>query len=335
MAGWRPPPHRTSRRPWPPTRIQWIGHCTTRRQPDGAHIRSPTTTPRETPAPRLHILFARDARVAVILRRGPSKRVEIVRWDTASDTFERGHWFHGRIYEHRCDLSPNGKLFCYFASKFTGKTVRDTGYTYAWTAVSRAPWLTALALWPKGDCWHGGGLFATDRVLRLNHRPERAEPHPLHRPKGLTVHADPNAGGEDEPLYSRRLDRDGWSVVRKWQLEYRGMPDFYRTVTPEQRVRRGRADPTGPGVLLTRRLDGLTYSESFGLLDVQQDDAAIPPGRIDWLDFDHRGRLVLLLRGRVLVARLRGRRLTGWQELIDLAPDRPATIEPPPEAMRW
>jgi len=31
----------------------------------------------------------------------------------------------------------------------------------SWTAISRAPWLRALVLFGKGDCWHGGGLFTS------------------------------------------------------------------------------------------------------------------------------------------------------------------------------
>lgn len=62
---------------------------------------------RPAPHPRLAILFAARAPVAVIFRRG------------------RGHWFHGRIYTRRCDLSPDGELLVYFASKFNRRTVDD------------------------------------------------------------------------------------------------------------------------------------------------------------------------------------------------------------------
>ncbi len=117
------------------------------------------------PSPRLSILFARAAPVAVIFRRGPTKQVELVRWDTRDDTFQRGHWFKGRIYDRRSDLSPSGELLVYFASQYNRRTLSArTGYTYAWTALSRVPWLTALALWPKGDCWWGGGLFEAERA---------------------------------------------------------------------------------------------------------------------------------------------------------------------------
>src|SRR5687767_3160857 len=91
---------------------------------------------------RLQVLLARESTVAVIFRRGPSKRVLVLRWDRRDDTFRAGQWFNGRIYEHRCDLSPSGEHLLYFAASY------HEPY-YSWTAVSRPPFLTALALWPK------------------------------------------------------------------------------------------------------------------------------------------------------------------------------------------
>lgn len=136
----------------------------------------------ELPPCRLFMIMARHAKMAVIFRRGPSKWTQLIKWDTKTDTFEFGQWFKGRIYEKRCDLSPKGDYLIYFVSKINKKTIVDSEYTYAWTAVSKPPWLTALALWPKGDCWHGGGLFENDSTLMLNHRPNVAKPHPQHVP---------------------------------------------------------------------------------------------------------------------------------------------------------
>src|SRR5689334_17597784 len=115
------------------------------------------TTPR--PPCRLFMILARRAPRAVIFRRGPSDWFQLILWHTDADEIEYGQWFHGRIYVRRSDLSPDGSLLIYFARKITGRTLADRAYTYAWTAISRPPYYTALALWPKGDCWHGGGLF--------------------------------------------------------------------------------------------------------------------------------------------------------------------------------
>jgi hypothetical protein len=62
------------------------------------------------PPCRLAFLFAASAPVVVILRRGPSRRVKMVVWNTKTDHFVDGEWWHGRIYEDRCGLSPDGRL---------------------------------------------------------------------------------------------------------------------------------------------------------------------------------------------------------------------------------
>src|SRR5262249_28912036 len=95
---------------------------------------------------------------------------------------------------------------------------RDPRYTYAWTAISKPPWLSALALWPKGDCWHGGGVVLSARSPWVNHLPEGARRRPVHKPKDRRRGANPQAYGEDrpvdrrggEPVWWRRLAREGW-----------------------------------------------------------------------------------------------------------------------------
>jgi hypothetical protein len=69
--------------------------------------------------PRLFVIPAAKQRYsqsafAMILRRGPSAWYHLIRWNMREDTFEAGAWFRGRIYEDRCDLSPDGQLFLYF-----------------------------------------------------------------------------------------------------------------------------------------------------------------------------------------------------------------------------
>ena len=164
---------------------------------------------------RLSVLLARSAPHAVVLRRGPARWVQLLKWRTDCDRFEPGQWFKGRVYDRRSDLSPDGSFLIYFASKFNGRTLADREYTYAWTAVSRPPYFTALALWPKGDCWHGGGLFLGPRRIWLNHKPEVAIPHPKHRPKGLEVVPNPEAYGEDWPVWSRAWSATAGCSCRK------------------------------------------------------------------------------------------------------------------------
>jgi hypothetical protein len=119
------------------------------------------------PACRLYGLLARDVPKGVLLRRGPTRRVQLILWHTDNDTFEEGQWFHGRIYEHSSDLSPDGSLFLYLARKNQTPEWEASRTTHKWTAISRPPYYTALALWPIGDNWDGGGIFLDNRTVWL------------------------------------------------------------------------------------------------------------------------------------------------------------------------
>jgi len=125
--------------------------------------------------------MARKAKVAAVIRRGPSKWVQISASDTLRDTFVHGAWFKGRIYEEKCALSPDGVLFLYFAHK---NKLLNTSYTDSFTAVSRLPWLHALALWPSGTTYGGGGYFVGDREVVVS---KLTPIHPDHPGRGLRL----------------------------------------------------------------------------------------------------------------------------------------------------
>lgn len=175
------------------------------------------------PSCRLYAILARDGRSAAVFRRGPSRQVLVLRWWLEDDRLEPGQWLKGRIYERRCDLSPNGDLLLYFAAKW--ETPLAT-----WTAVSRTPYLTALALWPKGDAWGGGGVFEDATTVGLNHFAVRPaflpnnnleKWHPLGREKvpALPGHwqvrrwGEDAGRGEDNPIQAHRMMRDGWVCI--------------------------------------------------------------------------------------------------------------------------
>src|SRR5262245_14610045 len=106
-------------------------------------------------AARIHVMLASRKPIGLVIRRGPSKEVATLLWDRRSDKFRLGQWLKGRIYERRSDLSPDGTYFIYFA--MNGKWRSEA--RGSWTAIARAPYLKALAIFPKGDSWHGGGLW--------------------------------------------------------------------------------------------------------------------------------------------------------------------------------
>jgi hypothetical protein len=240
----------------------------------------------------LEVLLARRAPVGVIFRRGPSRWVQVIRWDTRDDTFEFGHWFHGHIYVGRSDLSPDGTFLIYFANKFNRKTVSDKEYTYAWTAISKPPLLTAVALWPKGNCWHGGGLFSGARDVFLNHRPNVAVAHPKHGPRGFRVTSNPQACGEDDPVLVPRMTRDGWKFTQGLEYDYKAR----RAVRPavmEKTSKKG-----GMTLRVEHFPDGGTEEPSVFSV-VGKDGSETPVGIGTWADFDQQGRLVLASEGKL------------------------------------
>ena len=112
--------------------------------------------PTQTYPARLHVLLASQAPQALIIRRGPAKQVATIGWNRKTDTFTLGQWLKGRIYEHECDLSPDGKYFLYSAIDHKGKQT--------WTALSRAPYLKALDFYTKDFPVISGGLFTSNKT---------------------------------------------------------------------------------------------------------------------------------------------------------------------------
>jgi len=278
------------------------------------------------------MIMARKSNTAVIFRRGPSRWTQIIKWNTKKDTFEYGHWFSGRVYERRCDLSPDGTKLIYFVSKFNRKTIQDSEYTYAWTAISKPPWLTALALWPKGDCWHGGGMFESNEKVFLNHKPEQSQPHPKHQPKRLAVVPNPNAAGENEPLYSMRLTRDGWNLVEEWKIQHKYGSGFV-TDQPEERLLRHPRE-RHLQLLMRKMLRGYRYWEEYEILDTKTGDQ-IPLIDVECANWDQRGRLVLLTQGKLKIGRLDENNGLKQKELVDFNNQEPEEIDSPAWAKRW
>src|SRR5882724_9629924 len=181
---------------------------------------------------RLHVLLARDAKVGLVIRRGPAKSVCTVMWDRKRDTFKLGQWLRGRIYERRCDLSPDGKHFIYFA--MNGRWKSET--KGSWTAISRVPYLKAMSLFAKGDCWNGGGLFLSDKEFWLNdgygHTMLKSSTEVRiannYKPKD-------SFGGECPHVYYNRLQRDGWAMSKE---KYQGATLFEKQLPQSWKLRK-------------------------------------------------------------------------------------------------
>lgn len=306
----------------------------------------------EAPPGRLYGILARKAAVAVLFRRGPTKQVQLIRWDTATDRFEPGQWLKGRIYERRSDLSPDGRLLVYLAASWKASLGPQAG---SWTAVSRPPYFTALARWTKGDAWSGGGLFQDDGHLGLNNGGGAHVPaEPMVTPFPLEV-SDLNLGrGEDDPIEITRDLRDGWVLLQDMQVTAPKMPS---TPPPTmdfgeqgENITRDFIDemskwieenPIGSGyvthaprILEKRTGAGLLRREEslVGYRVIRKYSVAgfnVDLSGAEWVEWDQRGRLVFARGGGLFAAH------PEVVPLADFNANRFAPLEAPAWAREW
>jgi hypothetical protein len=268
---------------------------------------------------RLHVLLARDAPNAVVIRRGPARHVAVIGWDRRRDRFQMGQWLYGRIYEQRCDLSPDGRHLIYFAMNGRWNS-RVKG---SWTAISRAPYLKALTLWAKGDCWQGGGLFLSANKYWLN---GGGMHQLLQDDSGLAASLDypweEAYGGECPGVYYLRLQRDGW-VMHYTALDANGerVTRFEKRLNDHWRLRK-LAYST-----LFRPAGRSVHFDRHQLWNARTGETADLPAW-EWADVDG-GRILWAESGRLFAARVARGGLGAAQALHDFNGLRFERLEAP------
>ncbi len=276
------------------------------------------------PPCRLTVILARQAPVGVIFRRGPSAWTQISRWNTSDDSIQPGQWFRGKIDPDKSDVSPAGDRMIYFARSAKQRSVA-AGYGWTWTAISRPPYLTALALWPLGDTWFGGGLFLDQDTVQLNHPSCNALPHPDHPPRRLKVRIEPMIFWE-RSVRSERMIRDGWILRRK--IKVGGLGGLY----PEEWEK-----PTPKAGRTLRLLDDspLLRKEPFQYVVEYGAKRLELPFQAEWADWDQQGRLVFANQGRLWWVEFPRRGLAAVHEIAGLNAARPDPQPSPAWASRW
>jgi hypothetical protein len=266
------------------------------------------------------VFLARDAPLGVVLRRGPSVWARLSLWHTDTDRFEHGQWLRGRVYERRCDLSPDGSLFVSFVRKSSSPYPRDT-----WVAVSRPPYFTALALWFVGGTYCLGGFFPDSESLWTGFDASQPDEGGLARWLRPSTERPPYVDGTNEwterTVFVNRLLRDGWRPVGEAVST-----DTWEHPHPHR----------GETLLVTQRLGdfGREYGGRY-ILDYsvrhRPHGEIHSVGRATWADWDQRGRLILARDGR----------LVHWQspdtavDIQDFNGQAPASMAPPPWASEW
>jgi len=245
-------------------------------------------------------------------------------WDRKNDKFTLGQWFKGRIYQYRCDLSPDGRSFIFFAANH--KT-----YPFSWTAISYSPFLTARVFYPWSWCWNGGGAFLNDNVYWLF-----ASKHD----KGKCVQIDAefkrkedvpegysDAMGECPGIYFSRIQRDGWTIQDQTApSEYQ----FRKTVDENWTLER-------TFHLGSQKLDAIgqktpVYWESYQLIhksgNIQKMDW-------EWADIDSDRGIVITKDGKVFRANIEDKQKITEVCVYDLNDMSFENVKAPYQGVKW
>lgn len=253
--------------------------------------------------PALHVLLAKDAPLAVVLRRGPTKMYSTWLWNRDTDEVTLGQWMKGRIYEDRCDLSSDGKFLLYFVM-----TPSDPlkSQPWGWTVVSRAPYLKAIVLLPQNHTWYGGGFWTSNRKYWLNGLNIKHAPEVKTDSRHVKRELDPKYAAQS--LTRMRMERDGWRWVgagdrEEWQSIYER--------------------PLTAGWMLRRITHGDLTEKSQGRSPVWDEYVLFNPEnhrtyetKWEWADMD-RSRVVWAEKGRLCTAELTDKGLGPERTIFD------------------
>lgn len=180
----------------------------------------------------------------------------------------------------------------------------------AWTAISAAPYLKAVALFAKGDCWHGGGLFLSSKEYWLNDgcghevlhddtRLKRSAKYPWHEAYG----------GECPGVYYIRLQRDGWAMKRTVPDGIGGITLFEKRISGHWRLRKY-AHAT-----IHREAGRGTYFDEHELWNARTETGLMLP-KWEWADVDG-ARLVWAEEGKLYAGRVGATGLGRAKQLYD------------------
>jgi hypothetical protein len=178
--------------------------------------------------------------------------------------------------------------------------------------------LTALALWPKGDTYYGGGLFDGPRELWLDTAYGEPAAHPDHPAGPLAVTCD----RPEELLAAQRLARDGWTTTSTSPLIGSALKRIPRDGIVRER-------PTGAGGTVLRCSARRGGDRAYAL--VRKGKAQAMPG-VTWAEVDPGRGVVFACDGRLL--RIDG---TGSdvREITDLSGNQPAPRPAPNSSRLW
>jgi len=234
-------------------------------------------------------------------------------WNLENHQVAYGQWLRARVRYRKFAISPSGKYVVYFAADWSRE--REVGPT--WTAVSRPPYFTALALWKEQSTWGGGGIFISDNHLALhtNHL-SLAEGFSL--PPDWKISCSRGEGAPEHP-------EDYWiseSLEIDSEKEYEEDTISYQKLEGDRSLIRAYIDKPYFG-----RYD--SYIRDRGV------DHLLPEGQV--LEADHFGNALIAAGGRLYVLKKEQpyRGLESCQLIADVNDLRPQRSTTPDAFRSW
>lgn len=273
----------------------------------------------EKAVPRIYCIPATGAPVVAVFRRGPTRWSHVGRWDLAQRRYEPGGWLKGRIFPRRSDLSPDGRLLCYFAHKPGASW--EHGEAYA--AISRLPWLAALHAVGTCGTWTRGYYFAEDGGCDDPEAAELPTPYGLRSIPALQFANERRRGWEETPDCPRRDPDDLWDQRRNARMQKR-QPGGKRLLRVES------LGWSGGEFGVDQAVDGLRVGYSL-----ESDGDLETLDQLQWADWDREGRLLVATRhGKLEIRDLDSGRPEALFE-ADLSRLEPNPTPAPASAHRW
>ena len=266
-----------------------------------------------------------------VIRRGPSDWCHVGRWDLETLKYEPGSWVKGKLYPQRCDLSADGKWFSYTAYKGSA-----TDLSESYLAISRLPWLHALAAWSLGETYTRGVHFVSDTRNQCLGDPDVGRVPPslfgLKWTEPVQFSVERRRGWVEDETSPSRDRHDHWDERRCGVRMMKQQPISRRAIvlSVEGRYaafRAGSREDHDSGYRKGER--GATYAISDGTdIQILED--------VQWADWSRSGHLlVATLDGKLQVRELM--RLDDFAILcdFDLSSLDPHPQEPPATARGW
>jgi hypothetical protein len=236
------------------------------------------------------------------------------------------------VYPQRCDLSADGRYLCYVALK--GNSTWELGGTYI--AVSRLPWLTALAAWRTAGTWTRGAHFVADAGRCDLGPPDAGDTSGLRGRYGLAM-----TEAAAYPVERRRGWRETPDTLAREVTDVRDQrrANQVAMARPQPEPARGRAPWDGrAGPWLVVRGGYAAYREApqhhdpprYELRDRPAGSVLARLGEVQWADWAGGGELLTATTGGRLQIHDRVTPQVAWEHDLELT--GPDTGEPPAKA---